>query len=279
MDKTLIHILKNIGLNDKEARIYLSALELGTSVVSNVAKKAEMNRVTAYDILEKLMKKGFVNSFMKFNIRHYTATDPELIINEIINKTTHFKESLPALKRLKGETTHPKVQYFEGLEGIKAIYADTLNSKSEILNFANSQEIRRIWPEYDDEYVAKRVEKQIYLRGIAPQDEYGMLVHSHDGETFREIRLIPKDKYNFTNEINIYDNKVAIASFKDELIGMIIESHEIAETQRAIFRMVWEFAELINPASVKTRTLTARKQRQLETEDPQKIAAQLFEDL
>ena len=47
---------------------------------------------------------------------------------------------------------------------------------------------------------------------------------------------------DFSNEINIYDNKVAIISFKDDLIGMIIESSEIADTQRTIFKMVWEFA-------------------------------------
>ena len=44
-------------------------------------------------------------------------------------------------------------------------------------------------------------------------------------------------------EINIYDDKVSIISFgEDELVGMIIESHEIADTQRAIFAMAWSFA-------------------------------------
>ena len=57
------------------------------------------------------------------------------------------------------------------------------------------------------------------------------------------MRLIPKDQYNFTNEINIYDDKVSIISFTDEIIGMIIESKEIANTQRAIFSIAWDFAD------------------------------------
>ncbi len=243
MDKTLITPLKNVGLTEKESRVYLSCLELGSEVVTKIAKIAHLNRVTTYDILEKLKAKGFVTFLIKKNIKYFSALDPELVYAETQRHTSQLKLALPSLKRIKIGTNHPQVQYFEGIEGIKAIYADTLTSKTEILNYANSREIRKFWPEYDDEYVAKRVKKKIYLRGIAPEDEYGKHVHSQDKVKHREIRLVPAKTYDFTNEINIYDNKVAIVSIHDELIGMIIESSEIAHTQRAIFQMAWEFAK------------------------------------
>ncbi len=239
----LSRILENIGLADKEAKVYLSALELGSSPVSKIAAKAKINRVTTYDILEKLVKKGLINFFIKNKIKFFSATDPETMVSEFKKRATELANALPDLKRLHGDTIHPHVRYFEGLEGIKAIYADTLSSKSEILNYCDSQEIRSLWPTYDQEYVSERVKKKISLRGIAPDDEYGKRVHENDQESLREIRLVSKEKFNFTNEINIYDDKVAIISFKDELIGMIIESHEIAQTQRAIFAMAWEFCE------------------------------------
>ncbi len=243
MDKSLIQTLGNLGLTDKEAKVYISLIEIGTNVVSRIAEKARINRVTTYDILEKLKEKGFISSFTKQKIKYFTATDPEIVASNFDQKNRAFKDSLPELKRLKGETAHPRIQYFEGLEGIKAIYEDTLNAKTEILNFSNSEEIRKIWPTYDKDYVEKRAKKKIYLKGVIPSDEAGKLVKSQDALYHREMRLIEKTKYNFTNEINIYDDKVAIISFADELIGMIIESHEIAETQRAIFQMVWEFAD------------------------------------
>jgi len=237
----LQNILESIGLNEKEARIYLAALEVGSSPVSKIASKAKLNRVTAYDILEKLVKRGLINFFTKAKIKYFTATDPEIVVDEFKKRTNDLQKALPDLKRLHGDTIHPRVRYYEGLEGIKSIYADTLKSKTEILNYGNSQEIRAHWPTYDEDYVKKRANLQIHLRGIAIDDEYGRLVQSRDGENFREIRLVSKDKFNFSNEINIYDDKLAIISFRDELIGMIIESPEIANTQRAIFKMVWEF--------------------------------------
>ncbi|MEK7528531.1 MAG: helix-turn-helix domain-containing protein, partial [Patescibacteria group bacterium] len=165
---SLLSVVKNIGLNQKEARVYLACLKLGSSPVSAIAQDAGVNRVTAYDILEKLIGKGLVHFFTRDRIRYFDATKPQLVYHEFSRKVKEFKKSLPELKRLTGEAPHPSVRYFEGLEGIKAIYADTLTSKTEILNYANSKEIREHWPAYDDEYVAQRVAKKIFLRGISP---------------------------------------------------------------------------------------------------------------
>lgn len=239
----LLNIVKNTGLTAKEARLYLAALELGSSRVAEIARRARVNRVTAYDLLAKLMKKGLVNSLTRGGVVFYDATEPAIVASELKRKAADFRHALPAFHRLAGLAVHPRIRYFEGLEGIKNIYEDTLRSKTEILNYSNSHEIRTHWPSYDEEYVALRVKQKIYLRGISPKDEFGKRVQAADATSLREIRLVPAKEFSFTNEINIYDDKVAICSFKDEpLIGMIIESLEIANTQRDIFKMAWAFA-------------------------------------
>jgi HTH-type transcriptional regulator, sugar sensing transcriptional regulator len=245
METQLTKTLINLGLNQKEAKVYLACIEHGTAVVSEIAKSASINRVTTYDILEKLKKKGLVSFFTKAKIKYFTPIDPELLVDEYEKRTDELRRALPKLKSLQGEINHPRVRYFEGLDGIKAIYADTLTSKSEILNYSNSEEIREQWPTYDEDYVSKRAEKKIHLRGISPKDKMGEKVQAKDEKYFRQLRLVPKEQFDFTNEINIYDDKVAIISFKEELIGMIIESHEIANSQRAIFNMAWQFAAII----------------------------------
>ncbi|MBP9718720.1 hypothetical protein KBD59_05515 [Candidatus Gracilibacteria bacterium] len=239
----LFNVVKNIGLTDKEARVYLACLELGSSSVSEIARRARINRVTTYDVLEKLLQKGMVHYLEKNGKTYFDATDPHKVSSDMRQRTDDFKHALPEFKRLRGEAIHPRIRYYEGLDGIKAIYEDTLTSKTEILNYSNSREIREHWPAYDKEYVQKRADKKIFLRGISPLDDHGKWVRSQDNEYHREIRLVPSQEFTFTNEINIYDDKVAIISYKDvPLIGMIIESQEIANTQRDIFKMAWEFA-------------------------------------
>ncbi len=93
----------------------------------------------------------------------------------------------------------------------------------------------------------------IRLRGISPDDVAGRRVHGEDTDKLREIRLVPAKDFDFQNEINIYDHKVAICSFDSglkgdkDMFGVIIESKEVAETQRQIFEMAWRFALTTTP--------------------------------
>ena len=239
----LTTVLNNLGLNEKEARVYLAALELGEAPASHLALRAKLNRVSTYDILERLIQRGFMSTRVSQNTKTFAPTDPDLIRDDFRKKYLDFKQALPDLRRLHGKTSHPRVRYYEGLEAIKKVYAETLSAKTEILNYADSKTIREYWPSYDADYVQERIRRKIKLRGIAPMDDHGRAVQAKDAQSFREIRLVAPDAYAFNNEINIYDDKVSIISFgKDALIGMIIESPEIANTQRAIFMMAWSFA-------------------------------------
>lgn len=239
----LNEVLENIGLTAKEASIYLAALELGEAPASEIAHRAKLNRVSCYDLLKKLGQRGFISTTIKNDITFFAATDPDLIREDSRKKYMDLKEALPSLRRLHGKTAHPRIRYYEGLESIKKVYADTLTAKTELLNYADSKSIRQYWPEYDQEYVKARIKRRIYLRGISPEDEHGKRVAEDNRISHREIRLVKAGPFSFANEINIYDEKVAIISFgKDEIVGMIIESPEIANTQRAIFMMAWEFA-------------------------------------
>src|SRR3989338_7793203 len=201
-------VLTDLGLTDKEARVYLSTLELGPSPASDIALRSKLNRVSSYDILEKLIQKGFVSTYTHQKVKFFAGTDPDLIRSDYRQKYLNLKSALPDLRRLHGKTSHPKVRYYEGIDSIKKIYLDTLTAKTEILNYADSKSIRDHWPNYDKEYVRQRVKKKIYLRGISPRDEHGEAVVAANSKNYREIRLVNPREFSFANEINIYDDKV-----------------------------------------------------------------------
>ena len=53
-------ILTKVGLDEKEAKIYVALLDLGSEKVHEIAKKAGVKRPTAYVVLEQLYAKNFV---------------------------------------------------------------------------------------------------------------------------------------------------------------------------------------------------------------------------
>lgn len=237
-------VLQKNGFTEKEAQVYLACLALGPTTVLKISRKADISRGSCYDLLETMLEKGFVSKLDE--VRHviYSPVDPDSLLRRTEDNVRQLELALPELKGMFHKHARPRVRYFEGLEGVKRVYLDTLTATTEILNYANSREIRIHWPNYDAEYVAERYKKKIFLKGIAPDDEYGLAVQQEDAKSLRETRLLPARDFSFTNEINIYDNKVAITSFQNEMIGILIESDAIADTQRDIFKMAWGFAQM-----------------------------------
>ena len=249
MAKDIIHILESVGFTDDQAQLYTRGLQLGSAPASEYAKATGLNRVTSYNLLEQLVRQGYFTVNRKVRAKWYAPVAPEYIAVEARKNVEALERAMPELRSLQSaKYRKPRVRFFEGWEGILHVYSDTLTAKTEILNFANSAVVRQYWPNYDQEYVADRVKKKIHLRGIAPDDEAGRTVHGQDRKAFREIRLVPAEDFDFANEINVYDHKVAICSFGSgqqgdrDLFGIIIESKEVAETQRQIFEMAWRYA-------------------------------------
>ena len=73
----LINQLEKIGLNKKQAEVYLACLEIGFSTAQNIAQKTTIKRTTVYDILEHLIKQNLVTQTIKGKKRFYVAEDPE----------------------------------------------------------------------------------------------------------------------------------------------------------------------------------------------------------
>lgn len=245
MAKDLLKILESAGFTGAQAKLYFAGLQLGSGPASEYARQAGLNRITAYNMLEEMAREGRFTLVKKTRGKWYAPVAPEYVAVEVRKNADALHRSLPELRAMQGpKERKPHVRFFEGWEGVRHVYDDTLTANGEILNFANSAVVRRFWPAYDEEYVAERVRRGVHLRGIAPDDAAGKRVHGEDRKKLREIRLVSARDFDFTNEINIYDSKVAICSFTSspQMFGVIIESSEVAETQRQIFEMAWRYA-------------------------------------
>ncbi|MBM3231275.1 hypothetical protein FJZ28_03015 [Candidatus Peregrinibacteria bacterium] len=244
--KELQHIIQAAGLGLDEADLYIAGLQIGSAPASEYAKRTKLNRITAYNHLEDLVRTGIFTMVEDRRGKRYSPIAPEYLALEARKNAQALERALPELRSMQGaHHRKPQVRFFRGWEGVRHVYDDTLGAESEILNFANSALIRQYWQDYDKEYVAERVKRRIHLRGIAPDDIVGRRVHGADRAALREIRLVPAKDFDFNNEINVYDNKVSMITFAEnaeDIFGIIIESKEVADTQKQIFEMAWRYA-------------------------------------
>jgi sugar-specific transcriptional regulator TrmB len=234
-------ILEQLGLEGKKADVYLASLELGSASVIEIAKKAGIKRTTVYDILMDLKVAGLVSETLKGKKRLFIGENPEKIQKDLQKKESLFSEILPQLKSIHNISgVKPKIRFYEGREGLKEVYADTLNYSGELLVFASYDVINVLGMGWAKDYLSKRVKKNIYAKAIMPGND--LLLQnfiSKDQEQRRSTKIIDPQKYPFSIEINIYGHqKVALMSSKEEL-GIIIEGAEIYKTMRLIFELLW----------------------------------------
>ena len=240
--------LEYIGFSEKEVVVYLALLELGKGTVTEISRKAGINRPTGYHVLASLSVKELVKVSGKEPKQEYVAESPDQIEKMLSNKIekdqkfiNEAKKIIPELKSIHNVTDRPKVFFYEGEEGLEKVYEDTLTSHEEIRAYATVDDMHRGLKNYFPEYYKRRAGAGISIRAIVPKTEIGIERKSHDEEEKREIAFVPKDKYYFSPEINIYDNKVMIASWREKL-GIIIESNEIADAMKKIYELAWSEA-------------------------------------
>jgi len=247
----ITQLLQQLGLSDKEAAAYLALLEMGTgSAVSTIAQRAKLNRTTTYDVLKMLVEKGLIIEYKRKSLHYYEALPPEKLQSYLAEQSEKFSrlaeqahELMPELKaHHRTDTKRPRIYFYEGDEGLIRVYEETLTSSEEILAYASDQANQDAIPWYFPQYYARRAAKKIPIRALFPDTPKDRERHSRDAQELRKSRILPKQILNFSPEINFFDNKIMIADWKEKL-GIIIESHEIAQVFKQTFELAWEAAE------------------------------------
>lgn len=245
----MLNDLIKIGLSEKEAKVYLAALELGKASVQDIAKKAGINRTTTYVIITALEKKGLVKTLKVGKRQQFLAENPGLILEilkrekqKIEEKEKEIREILPELKSIYNiSPDRPKIFFYEGPEVYKKIGDDILESNAkEILEIYNADFVKNVFPENETKLFFKERSK----RGIRLKTLYTR----SDGKfknrlELAEERFIDEKMFPVSSDIFIYANRVGLASLKGKIIGVIIESDEISETMKTLFGLAWRGAE------------------------------------
>ncbi|HBP01199.1 MAG TPA: hypothetical protein DD454_03245 [Candidatus Moranbacteria bacterium] len=237
--------LENIGLTDKEAKIYLASLELGPTNIQKIVGKSGIKRSTVYENLENLKEKGLVQITTKGKRRLYLAAEPENLLRTIKEKEKALKEILPLLRSINNVGfTKPKITYYEGREGIREIYMEALKSSTKSADWISP--MANLLEASGEEWMAKYVELKVKLdyriRSVHISDNINEQYKYQDPSTFkktlRDVRFSPEGA-NIPSTIGIYDNKVAVISSRKEGFGFIIESEEYARSMRELYGLLW----------------------------------------
>lgn len=239
--------LKDIGLSDKEATVYISLLAFEKAPVAEISTKAKIKRPTTYVILDSLSKKGLVSEITEGKKTFYIAESPEKL-DRFVDRQIHLLEEnkksldivIPQLKGLQREQGEkPLVQFFEGKEGI-------LSSSNDIfLNKINDEPVYIIYPLdlvkniFSEKETSVLREKRI-SKGIKSKSIFTSLESDKSSDSTGDRIKIDQNKYPITTDITIYGDRVRIATLGKRLSGISIKSKELSETLKSLIKYIFD---------------------------------------
>jgi len=247
-------LFNKIGLNKNQIIVYETLLKKGPLKANKIYQKTPFKRVLVYKILNDLINLRLVEKDETIGpVAVFKPTHPFTLQELVDKKTANLKDVQAVLKgtlpKLISDfnliSGKPGVRFFEGVEGLKQIYEDTLINNKKIYGLVALGAVEPNLNQWlDTVYVEKRAKAGIFMQAITPDSKAAQTYHELDKKYLRESLVVPADQYPMKVEINIYaKNKIAFISFQEsELIGIIVESPAIYATMRTFFKLAWQQA-------------------------------------
>jgi sugar-specific transcriptional regulator TrmB len=249
-----IELIQKLGLKEKEAKVYITLLQLGKVTAYTVAKASGLIKPTAYAILDKLVKKEFALKipYAKKNI--FFAKTPDQCLQHVLDNLSDVKENLPELMALQKEVSdNVSILYFEGMQGIKEAHERLFNlmkkkdekEREYVGFFAQPDDDSEELIKYLDEVNKMHQKLKIRRKAITVYNKQN--VKKYLNQYFLEkhnvkIKALNEEKYSSNIEITAIFDSIQIFSHKYQQIVVLINP-DVARTIRQIFDMVWDLVD------------------------------------
>jgi sugar-specific transcriptional regulator TrmB len=248
MDDQLLAKLRSLEFSDKESKVYVASLKLGSAPIQKIAKLAMVNRATTYVLVDGFMKKGLMSSYTQGKKRLFTPESPDKLSalirkdkDDVQKKEDTINEILPALASIYDTTqggVRPQVRFYEGKLGLNSVREEMLKTKDkEIFSIFDLDSTEGIFtPEESVNFYKKRLTKKVNVHTIYSSSRGDILADSKKERVL--YRYIDKSKYNSPIDISVFDDNVAITSFKEPIMSVIIQNESIAKAIRQILTLI-----------------------------------------
>ena len=241
--------LLTLGLSNKEADVYLAALQLGYASVHDISKKAGINRTTTYTHIKNLISRGLISVTERYGKLCYIAEKPSKLRSiheqqekEVIRRREVLDDIMPELESIYNLAKEkPTVKYYEhSPENLKLIRKEvsTLRAK-EMYNIFNYERYHQYINKKHVQSILENVEsfKVIYISNTGILDPISRRLK--DNNKFK-LKCLSSEKFGILCEILIANDRVYISRENDSLI---IRDKLFSQTLALLFSALWGIAE------------------------------------
>ena len=247
-------IFVEAGLTEAQARAYIELAKNSPLFPPELSKLINESRTNTYKILEQLEDLGLAEKDDTDIKLKYWAKSPQNLLNllakrkeEAILALKKVEASMPALvEEFIVKNKQPNIRYYQGHEGLIKVYKDQISTAEDIYYIRTLSDALDIDEEQmhllRNEYAKKGIHRYGITQDHKPRfhipKEQRMPINESDKIMNLTRRWIKETDYDSPVEWATYGDKLSIISFGQEIIATIIDSPQIADAFKQIYKLL-----------------------------------------
>lgn len=246
-EQELLTVLSDIGLKEKEARVYYAALSCGPTTAMKLARAAGVRRTTVYSIIDTLKQKGVMLEEVRGFRRLFAAQHPERLAGLLEQKRSAFQALLPALSALytfqEGEGA---IKFYEGFDAVKEVYESLLRDigrNEDYMIVSNMHHWYHLDAAFFQDFTERRAalarKLNFRIRLLVQECEIAKEHKKIESQLRETIKFLPETT-SLTTNLVIIPKKVVIQQLVPPIMAMVIENRHVIRMHRELFEIMWE---------------------------------------
>lgn len=247
-----VKLLEDIGLTNTQARAYIQLVEKGTSTAPALAPFIGESRSNAYKVLDRLCELGLATKDQSKRLQYYPSSPAalerliEAQSEQVRVRTRKLDAALPnMLDFFFAHSEQASIRYFQGKQGLYEIFLDQTRSRTPVYFVRSTKGIRYFGDEEAHRlrnlFPANNVERFGIVQDIEPPNAVpGQRTPITESDVHMKLHRtwITTDDYDEPVEWAAYEDKLAITSFGEEVMGIVIQSPQIAQAFRKLYTLL-----------------------------------------
>ncbi len=247
LENKVVAYLKQLGLTQEQAHIYLFLLQNGPNTVLAISRGLKTGRTKLYPLLEDLASKQLINIHERHYGTSYEAQKPEVVeflVNEREHRAETLRSSLPAtlniLKRFEHESpAQTKIIEYRGIDGLKQMNFNLTKANGEYRTFELAGLDKHLGKHFAEKMREAYVEKNLTSFDLTNNKNRALEPGAELPNA--QVRYIDPAVFAIEFEVSIYNNCIALCSYEeDDIFGVEIYSDKLARQQKTLFDLLWK---------------------------------------
>lgn len=246
IDKNIHNELVSLGLAEKEAKVYLALIPLGSVGSSKLIEASGLHGQFVYQALESLEERGLVGHVVERGRKKFFSRPPSALV-QVAEKQVTTAQAVA--KSLEKAALIPADQTFVVVRGTESFVAhefDLLHDAPEgcellVIGGAGDQFAKEMGDKLGS-YEVERRKKKIRVRYIGSQDQVEALRKDKSNRGSFSYRVLPSVFTGLVNT-NIWSDVVNLNTFAQPVTSFVLNSPTVAESYRGFFEALWKMGK------------------------------------